>query len=286
MALWDDVKAAAKASILSNYDGAYDAVADQLANPIADAVIEGVNGIPTGDPDAFHQSVAGEIAGLSAPGVGEGDNFLMEDNSASNAKARGTCIDIGYRVMRIANQFAGLTLKSTPAGGDHFLMEDSAASNAKKRITWTNILNAILGATKKRVMYAAQYPSTGSNASSIYTYWVGLVGYCYFYASTYSTEAVRNLPIPGPGNIIKVFARTSESYVNTKTAPTVFQLRKNSADVSGASFSIPANAPSATYYQVTGSWPYNDADWMCLRVDSTVTGNLYMHDVGIVVEMT
>lgn len=286
MALWDDVKAAAKASILANYDGAYDAVADQLANPIADAVVEGVLG--GGDPDAFHQSVAGEIAGLSAPGAGEGDHFLMEDNSNSNVKAQATCIDIGYRVMRIANQFAGLTQKSSPASGDHFLMEDSAASNAKKRITWANILSAIQAATRKKILYGATYPSTASNASSVnFTYWVSFFDYSYFYANTtHSTEANKQMPIPGPGNITKVFAKVHAGYVSTKPEATPFQLRKNGANVSGASFSIPASPAQGSIHQVTGSWPYNDGDLMCLRaITGPSSGNLYMRAVGLEVEV-
>jgi len=139
----------------------------------------------------------------------------------------------------------------------------------------------------KKVLYGAQYSSTASNASSYpYTYWVSFFDYSYFYASSVSYEDCRKVPIPGPGNIVKVFVKTAQtSYPNTKTAPTDFQLRKNGADVAGASFSVPAGAPADTIYEVTGSWPYNDGDEMCLKADTGSTGNCYIKTVGLVVEV-
>ena len=143
------------------------------------------------------------------------------------------------------------------------------------------------GGGTKKILYGAQYSSTNGNANAdSYSYWVSFFDYSYFYNSTNSYEITRNMPIPGPGNVVRVFTRTgTNAYTNTKTQPTDFQLRSNGADVAGASFSVPAGAPADTIYDVTGSWPFSDGDEMCLRVTTGSAGNCYIKSVGLIVEV-
>ena len=143
------------------------------------------------------------------------------------------------------------------------------------------------GGGTKKILYGGSYPSSSTNASSYpFTYWVSFFDYSYFYANTtYSTEVSRQMPIPGPGNIVRMFAKTAPYFANTQTAPAVVQLRSNGADVVGATFNIPATPPPDTLYDVTGSWPFNDGDQMCMRLDTGSAGNLYIRAIGLVVEV-
>ena len=142
------------------------------------------------------------------------------------------------------------------------------------------------GGGAKKILYASQYPTTVTTMSSYpFTYWISFFDYSYFYANaSYSYEAARNVPIPGPGNIVRVFVKTAQALYSS-TADALFQLRKGGADVAGASITVPTAAPPDTIYDATGSWPFNDGDEMCLQADLQAAGACYIHTVGLVVEV-
>ena len=143
------------------------------------------------------------------------------------------------------------------------------------------------GGSPARIAYGSHYPSSSSNASSTaYDYFLPIFGsYCYFYANTvYANEAMRNMPIPGPGSVKQIWIQTV-NLANTKTTPSILQLRKNNADVAGAAISIPAGA-AVQRHTHTGDWPFNDLDEMCFKFSVTSAGNLYVKHLGMIVELS
>jgi hypothetical protein len=95
---------------------------------------------------------------------------------------------------------------------------------------------------------------------------------------------MRNMPIPGPGSVKQIWIQTVNA--NTKSTDSILQLRKNNADVAGASITIPGGAAVPQRYTQTGDWAYDDLDEMCFKFSVTSSGNLYVKHWGMIVELS